>query len=291
MGPALRWRCPRSSDRPCNVRPLQQWHHQQKAGPVFTLLIVGCAFLGLAIGSFLNVVIYRVPRHLSIVRPRSACPACHAQILDRDNIPVISWLLLKGRCRSCGATISPRYPLIELTCSGLFAGTAARVGVNWALPALLVMMASLLALAAIDLELMVLPKRIIYPSLGAMAVILTGAAAYYHEWHRLEIAAACAGSWFLIFFLLNLISPRALGFGDVRLSPLLGLGLGWFGIRYVILGFFTANLVGAVVGVTLIAMKKMKRNQPIAYGVFLAIGAGIAVFAGPTLLTPFEGFH
>jgi len=257
---------------------------------VFTLLIVGCALLGLAIGSFLNVVIYRVPRHLSIVTPRSACPTCHAQILDRDNIPVISWLLLKGRCRSCGAKISPRYPLIELTCSGLFAGTAARVGINWALPAFLVMMASLLALAAIDLELMVLPKRIIYPSLGAMAVILTGTTTYYHEWHRLEIAAACAGSWFLIFFLLNLISPRALGFGDVRLAPLLGLGLGWFGIRYVILGFFAANLIGAVVGVTLIALKKMKRNQPIAYGVFLAIGAGIAVFAGPALLMPFSRY-
>ena len=255
---------------------------------MFTLLIIGCAVLGLAVGSFLNVVIYRVPRKLSIVAPRSACPSCSTPILDRDNIPVISWLILKGRCRTCHAPISPRYPLVELGCSALFAGTAARVGVHWALPAYLVFMASLLALAMIDLELMVLPKMIIYPSLLGVAAFLTLAAGVNHEWHRLLIAGICALSWFALFFLINLISPRALGFGDVRLSLLLGLGLGWFGVRYVILGFFTANLVGAVIGVTLIALKKMKRNQPIAYGVFLAFGAASAILVGSILLEPFQ---
>jgi leader peptidase (prepilin peptidase)/N-methyltransferase len=151
-------------------------------------------------------------------------------------------------------------------------------------------MASLLALAAIDLEHMVLPKKVIYPSFAGMIIILVGAAGIDHEWHRLVVAGICAVSWFLLFFLLNLISPRALGFGDVRLAPMLGLGLGWFGIRYVILGFFLANLVGALIGITLIVMKKLKRNQPVPYGVFLAIGAVTVILAGPALLEPFQSF-
>ncbi len=260
---------------------------------MFTLLIVSCAVLGLAVGSFLNVVIYRVPRKLSIVTPRSACPNCSTPIRDRDNIPVLSWLLLKGRCRTCHAPISPRYPLVELSCSALFAGVAARVGFHWSLPAFLIFMSSLLALAFIDLEHMMLPKRIIYPSLAGIVVSFIAAAGVEHEWHRFLVAGICAVAWFTLFFLLNLISPRVLGFGDVRLAPMLGLGLGWFGIRYVLLGFFAANLVGAVIGITLIAMKKMKRDQPVPYGVFLAAGATIAIFAGPSLLAPFQNlsFH
>src|SRR5580693_1057551 len=114
------------------------------------LLIGLCALLGLAVGSFLNVVIYRVPQGLSIVSPRSACPACGAPIRERDNIPVFSWVLLRGRCRDCQAPISGRYPLVELTCAALFAGTAARFGFRWDLPAYLVLFAGLLALSYID---------------------------------------------------------------------------------------------------------------------------------------------
>ena len=258
---------------------------------MFTLLIIECAVLGLVVGSFLNVVIYRVPRQLSIISPRSACPHCATPIRDRDNIPVVSWLLLRGRCRTCQAPISPRYPLIEVACAGLFAGTAARIGGHWYLPAYLILTASLLALAMIDLEHMVLPRKIVYPSLIGVALFLTLGAAVEHDWRRLLIAAFYALGWFALFFLLNLLSPRALGFGDVRLAPMLGLGLGWFGPRYVILGFFVANLVGAVVGVTLIALKKMKRDQPIPYGVFLALGTAIALFAGPLLLAPFQNLR
>ncbi len=151
-------------------------------------------------------------------------------------------------------------------------------------------MASLLSLALIDLDHMLLPKRIIYPSLVGVLVFLVLAAGLDHEWHRLLIAGVCAVRWFALFFLLNLMSPRALGFGDVRLSPLLGLGLGWLGIRYVIVGFFASNLIGALIGIALIAMKRMKRNQAIPYGVFLAIGAAVALFAGPVLLAPFQRF-
>jgi leader peptidase (prepilin peptidase)/N-methyltransferase len=175
-------------------------------------------------------------------------------------------------------------------CGGLFAGCAARVGFNGILPALLVLMASLLALAAIDLELLILPKVIVYPSLVMLAVAVTIDAGATGQWHRLLIAGVCAVGWFVFFFILNFVSPRALGFGDVRLAPLIGLGLGWFGIRYVLLGFFAGNLVGAIIGLILISMKKMSRSQPIPYGVFLAIGACIAIYAGPELLAPFRNY-
>ena len=151
-------------------------------------------------------------------------------------------------------------------------------------------LAGLLALASIDLELMVLPKGIIFVDLAGVAIFLLIAASTYDEWHRLLIAALCGLGWFLVFFLLWAVSPKLIGYGDVRLSFLLGLSLGWLGIRYVILGFFAANLIGALIGIALIATKRMKHDQPIPYGVFLALGAGLAIYAGPEILTPFHRF-
>jgi leader peptidase (prepilin peptidase)/N-methyltransferase len=251
------------------------------------LLIGLCALLGLAVGSFLNVVIYRVPRGESIVSPRSACPACGAQIRERDNIPVVSWLVLRGRCRDCRASISPRYPLVEVACAALFAGIAARFGDQWDVPAFLVLFAGLLALSCIDVERLLLPKKIVYPLTGLVAALLLLAAAATGNWHAYVTAVVCALGWFAVFFALNFMSPRILGFGDVRLSLVLGLALGWLGVGYVLLGFFAANVIGAVIGLTLIASKRMSRSDRIPYGVFLALGCALAVFAGPELLRPF----
>jgi leader peptidase (prepilin peptidase)/N-methyltransferase len=111
------------------------------------------------------------------------------------------------------------------------------------------------------------------------------------EWHRLFVAVLCAVVWFVAFFTLNLASPRLLGFGDVRLAAVLGLGLGWLGVRYVLLGFFAANLIGAVIGVTLILAKKMRHDQQIPYGIFLAMGAAFALYAGPEILAPLNRFY
>jgi leader peptidase (prepilin peptidase) / N-methyltransferase len=258
---------------------------------VLAILIVGCSLFGLATGSFLNVVIYRVPRHESIISPRSRCPTCATPIKEYDNIPVISWLVLRGRCRNCRTPISPRYLLVELLGGALFGGLAARMGYAWELPAYLIFLSSLLALSCIDLELLVLPKRIIYPALALVTALLVIASASYDDWDRLLVGAICAAAWFVVFFLMNLASPRILGFGDVRLAPLLGLALGWLGWRYVVLGFFAANLTGAVIGISLIAARRMKRDQPIPYGVFLSAGAALAIFAGPELLSHFQNIR
>ncbi|MFZ0251918.1 MAG: prepilin peptidase [Acidimicrobiales bacterium] len=254
------------------------------------VLIALCAVLGLAVGSFLNVVIYRVPRGESIVSPRSSCPSCGKPIRGFDNIPVVSWVLLRGRCRQCQAPISPRYPLVEASCAALFAGTAGRFGLRWDLPAYLVLFAGLLALSCIDIERMILPKRIVYPLSVAVAALLLLAAAQTGKWHDYVIGLICAAAWFIVFFGMNLASPQLLGFGDVRLSIVLGLSLGWLGVDYVVLGFFAANLIGAAIGIALIATKRMGRRSRLPYGVFLAAGCAVAVFAGPELLRPFTNY-
>ena len=248
------------------------------------LLIVVCGAFGLAIGSFLNVVIYRVPRKESIVTPRSACPACGTELAARDNIPVLSWMVLRGKCRTCGASISWQYPVVELLTAGLFAGVAGRFGYDWAVPAYLALFAGLLALSWIDVERMLLPKAIVYPVSILVASLLLVPAAVYSEWHSYWVAWASAGVWFLLFYLMWFASPQLLGFGDVRLAPVLGLGLGWLGWRYVVLGFFAANLIGAIVGIALILTKKIERRHRVPYGVFLAVGTAIAIFWGPQII-------
>jgi leader peptidase (prepilin peptidase) / N-methyltransferase len=251
-------------------------------------LIAVCAVFGLAIGSFLNVVIYRVPRGASVVSPRSACPSCGQMITPRDDIPVLSWLLLRGRCRHCHEPISALYPLVELMCAALFAGTAARFGYDWVVPAYLSLFAGLLALSVIDVQTLLLPKAVVYPLSGIVAAWFLVATAADGVWHQLAVGVICAAVWFALFFALNLASPRLLGFGDVRLAPVLGLSLGWLGAGYAVLGFFAANLIGAVIGIGLMATGRVARHQQVPYGVFLAAGCAVAVFAGPQLLSPFH---
>jgi leader peptidase (prepilin peptidase)/N-methyltransferase len=243
-------------------------------------VVVVCVLMGLAVGSFLNVVIYRVPRKESVVSPRSSCPSCHTQIAARDNIPVISWLVLRAKCRTCGEHISARYPLVESATAVLFAGVALRFGASWTLPAFLVLVAGLLALAFTDLEHLLLPVRIVYPVLGLVSAFLVLAAAVTGEWSRLGVAAASGLVAFAAFYALNFINPKWMGFGDVRLSGVIGLSLGWLGASIAVLGFFAAFLFGAVVGVGLILTKHIERSGHIPFGVFLALGAFLAIFAG-----------
>ncbi len=254
---------------------------------VWLATVIYCALLGLAVGSFLNVVVYRVPRSLSVIRPRSACPTCHTPIKDRDNIPVLSWLLLRGKCRKCHSPISARYPLVEVAGGALFAATAWRIGPHWPLLGFLVANAALLALALIDLEHMLLPRTIVLPVTLFTALWLTLSAAMAHHWHQWVVAVACSLVWGLAFWLLNFASPKALGFGDVRLAYLLGLLLGYLSVPTALLGFFTANVLGAVVGVYLIATKRASASHAVPYGVFLAAGTYVAFFVGRGILALF----
>ena len=245
---------------------------------------------GLVIGSFLNVVIWRVPRHESIVKPPSHCPACDTQIANRDNIPVVSWLLLRGQCRNCGTSISPRYPLVELLTGVLFAAVGARFAHSWALPAYLVLTAALIALSAIDLEHYILPNRIVYPIDVAVIVLLAVASARRARLGRVRPGRCSRGaSRSRSSSSSTSSSPRGMGFGDVRLSFLLGLSLGWLGWGEVAGGLFAGFLYGAVVGVVLIAVKVRGRKQQIPFGPFLAAGTMTFVLFGEPIVDWYRG--
>ena len=183
----------------------------------------------------------------------------------------------------CRHPISLRYPAIELLTAALFTTGAMHFGIHWSLPAFLVLFAGLVALACTDLEHFLLPVRIVYPVLGLLAGLLFLAAAATGEWRHLLTAVACAALWFGAFFAINAINPRLLGFGDVRLVLIVGLGLGWLGVRFVFVGLFISSFLGALIGIVLIAIKRVDRAKPIPYGVFLALGTVIAIYLTPLI--------
>ncbi|MDQ2754443.1 MAG: prepilin peptidase [Actinomycetota bacterium] len=247
-------------------------------------LLIGWGILGLAVGSFLTVVVYRVPRQLPVLHRRSACPGCSHEITLKDSVPVLSWLLRRGRCRQCQTTIPVRYPVMEILTGMLFMGTALRFGLSWTLPPELAFVAGLIALAACDLERYLLPKRIVYPTLMLTGLGLTLAAGVTGRWGRLATAAASGVIVALLLFAVHVVKPKWLGFGDVRLAGLLGVGLGWVAPADVLFGLIFANLAGTVVGVGLMATGRAKRDTPLPYGVFLAGGAIVALWCGASFV-------
>ena len=252
------------------------------------LVAVICGLFGLAVGSFLNVVIHRVPRKESVVHPRSRCPGCGTQLAARDNVPVLSWVLLRRRCRSCGEPISVRYPLVELATAALFVSAGLRFGAAWELPAFLLFLASLAAITAIDLEHYIIPNRVVYPTLFGGFGLLVVAAAAEGDWNALLHALIGSAVAWAFLLTLHLISPRSMGFGDVRLAAVLGLFLGWLSLGHVFLGLFLGFLLGAVLSVLLIALRLKGRKDHIPFGPFLAAGAVIAVLAGSTILAWYQ---
>jgi leader peptidase (prepilin peptidase)/N-methyltransferase len=243
-----------------------------------------CALFGLVIGSFLNVVIWRVPRRESIVTPPSHCPGCDAPIAPYDNVPVVSWLLLRGRCRHCGEHISARYPLIELLTAGLFAAMGVRFHDSWALPAYLFMTAALVAISFIDLDHKIIPVRVVYPTGVIGGALLALASWLEDDWDALLRAALAAVAAFAFFWIVNFIVPRGLGYGDVRLSFLLGMFLGWLGWPEVFTGLFFGFMYGAVIGVLLIVLGVTSRRQQVPFGPYLALGAITIVLVGGPII-------
>jgi leader peptidase (prepilin peptidase) / N-methyltransferase len=240
------------------------------------------ALFGLVVGSFLSVVIHRVPRKQSIVAPRSACPSCGTEIRARDNIPILSYLLLRGRCSACGARISPRYLFLEVATAALFVGAALRFHQTYRAALLALFFAVMLAVALIDLDRRIVPNRIVYPSLVIFGVLVAlGALIGDH----LDLAAAGLG--FLAYgggmFLVAIIAPGGMGMGDVKLAALIGLVLGALGLRYVAVAAAGAILTGGVGAIALLVFTKASRKQTIPFGPYLAAGAVAAAFLAPRI--------
>lgn len=242
--------------------------------------ILAAGLLGALIGSFLNVVAHRVPAGESLVSPGSRCPTCGVPVKPYDNVPVVSWLLLRGRCRSCGTRISPRYPLVELATALAFAAVVAVRGVDDGLVLELPFVAALIALAAIDYDHRLLPNRVVYP-LAAYGVIAT---LLVDRDDLVENLIAGAGA-FLFLLLAVLAYPRGMGMGDVKLAGAMGLFLG----LSIVPALLTAFLTGTLVGIVIVAREGAAgRKKAVPFGVFLALGGIVGVLAGPELVDLYE---
>ena len=246
------------------------------------------AFLfGTVVGSFLNVCIYRLPKEESIVAPRSRCPACQSPIHALDNIPLVSFALLRGRCRACGASIAWRYPLVEALTGILFALTVVRFGVTLQTALLLTFLAGLIVISFIDLDHQIIPNVITLP--GIPLGILTGF--LFRDPPLLDrLIGALAGAGFLYLVLFYggvLYGQEAMGEGDLNLIAMVGAFLGW---KAVIVTILVGCLVGSAVGLSLIALRRLGRRQHIPFGPFLSLGAVVALFWGDRLITWYLGF-
>ena len=238
------------------------------------MLVFVAVLFGLVVGSFLNVVIHRVPNRESIVWPASHCPHCGEPIRPADNIPLISYVLLRGRCRNCKEPISVRYPAVEATTGLLFGVAAYAFGMSLALVPALVFISTLISLAVIDLEHRLLPNVIVGPAAlaGLILSILVNPAGW---WVYPLSALALGGGLFVLVFLY----PAGMGMGDVKMGGMLGAFLGPYGALAVFLG----ALIGAVTGGLLMAAGKMQRRSALPFGLFMSVGGIISLFVGPQL--------
>src|SRR5215207_3021335 len=242
--------------------------------------IVVAGFFGGVIGSFLNVVAWRVPRRESLVSPGSRCPECGSPVKPYDNVPVVSWLVLRGRCRNCGAPISPRYPLVELITAVVFAAVVAAQGFDSDLVLELPFVAALIALAAIDFDHKLRPNKIVYP-LAVYGVIATVLVDRDDLLENLIAGAAAFG-----FLLAAVVAyPRGMGMGDVKLAGAMGLYLGLSVIPALRVAFLSGSLVGVII---LAREGSAGRKKAVPFGIFLALGGIVGVLAGPELIDLYE---
>ena len=245
------------------------------------LEIVAIGLLGAAVGSFLNVVIHRLPLGESVVTPRSRCPGCETPIRPLDNIPVVSWLVLRGRCRGCGARISARYPLIELGTAAAFVAVALARGLDSGLVIDLPFVALLIAVAAIDLEHRIVPNRIVAPA-AAFALL---ASALIHP-DALPTLLLAGGIAFVGLLVAALAYPGGMGMGDVKLAGVMGLYLG-AAVAPALLAAFAA---GSGVGLAILAREgAAARKKAVPFAPFLALGGLVGLLAGPELLGLYRG--
>ncbi len=255
------------------------------SGLMYVFLVV----FGLAVGSFLNVVIVRVPSGESLWSPPSKCPLCEQPIALRDNVPVVSWLLLKGRCRNCGEPIPAGYPLVEVGNAVLWVLAGVAFGVSaWVIPYAL-LFSVLLALSVIDLELYILPNRITYPSILVSLVAIPVLAYLFADDPSGAILGAVIGgiafAGFLLVMLLGwelIMRKEGMGMGDVKLAVILGLWLGLINPLLCLFALIASSLIGLVVGVGILLVRK--ESRPFPFGPWLAMGTVVVIlFSGPIL--------
>ncbi len=260
---------------------------------------VGIFLIGLAFGSFANVLIYRLPRGVSFVAPRSFCPACGHLIRPFDNIPLISYAVLRGKCRYCGAGISIRYPVVEVLCGLLWLGVFWHPGLPWT-PAMqswtfpaelwpgLFCVTVLLTVSGIDLDEQIIPNRIILPSIAIGLVALGVVSIVRSDYHIIlhAVYGMLIGGGFL--GIIAFLAPRGMGMGDAKLGAFIGIFLGF----YVLAGLLIAFLLGSIISIILLATKRKGRRDRIPFGPFLAMGGILALFWGEPLYRLYRAvFH
>jgi leader peptidase (prepilin peptidase) / N-methyltransferase len=247
----------------------------------FSLLIVVVVVAGLVIGSFLTVVVDRVPRRESVNAPPSRCGSCGLRLGPLDLVPVFSWLALRGRCRRCRAPIGVEPIVIELTNATLFVLMAIRFDdTRAAIPAYCILMSVLVAQTWIDLKTKRLPREITYTGIVLGAVALTVAAIVIGEPERIWMMALGAAIALVAMWLIFALSRGGMGDGDVRFAPLLGMYLGWLNPGIVLPGLFFGFVAGAVVGLVMMAIDRAGRRTAVPFGPFLALGTVVAIFVG-----------
>jgi leader peptidase (prepilin peptidase)/N-methyltransferase len=255
---------------------------------------IGVGIFGLVIGSFLNVVIYRVPNGMSLVRPASTCPKCGSAIKGYDNVPVLSWLLLRGKCRNCKSGISARYPAVEIGTAvffGIVAAALTATAVSNPTPAatvaqviqiaaFLYLCAVTVALAMIDIDTHTLPNSIVLPGYIVGILMFTAAGVIGGDYASLVRAGIGMVGLGAIYFVIALIYPGGMGLGDVKLAGVLGLFLGWTGWGALAVGAFSAFLLGGLFGIGLMIFRGAKRKSGIPFGPWMLGGAWLGVFFG-----------
>ena len=249
------------------------------------LSLLALAFSGLLIGSFLNVVVHRVPAGVSLLSPGSACPSCGHAVRPHDNIPVLSWLLLRGRCRDCETSIPWRYPAVEAVTGVLFLAAGLRFGWSSYLPAVMVLAAAGVALFVIDLEHRRLPFAITGFTAVATLLALGFDAAMGGDGQVLP-AALSSALWLAVYGGAWLVTGgRGMGLGDVALAPVLGLALGWLGWGPSLVGLLGGFAIGAVVGIGLLALGRAGRRSQVPHGPFMLLAVAVGMFAGQPMWT------
>jgi len=242
------------------------------------------ALLGLIAGSFINVVAYRVPAGMSVVHPRSACPHCAHEIRDRDNIPVLSWFLLRGRCRDCNERISVRYPIVEASAAVLFASMPLALGVVWVLPAYLWFAGVTVTLTLTDLDHKLIPNRILFPAtVVALGLLGAGSLLDGEPWSFVRGLGGGAG-YFGVLFVIALLARGGFGFGDVKLAFFLGLCTGYLGWGHVALAGIGSFVIGGVLSLFLLLTRIRGRKDAIPFGPSMVAAAYVAVWWGDAIV-------